>query len=261
MRIRLTLYIKKSENGTLLPCNYQYPLSSVIYKILNEGNSEFAAWLHDKGYLTEELKSFKMFTFSNLLIPKLKIFEDRLNILSDEIQLIISFYPIEAIEAFVMGLFKDRRFILGDKRSRVSFEVIVVERLPDIEFSSAMEFQTLSPLFIEEKETESRNTKHLSPANPNFAALLHYNLLEKYRAFYQKEPDQSWTVTQVRLSSEPKAKIITIKADTPQQTKVRGFMCNLELTGEPELLKLGYYAGFGRGNAQGFGCVEINKRF
>ena len=46
MRIKLKL---KSDSSSLT-CNYNYPLSAAIYKLLNFGSNEFAAFLHDKGY-------------------------------------------------------------------------------------------------------------------------------------------------------------------------------------------------------------------
>ena len=55
MRLKLVL---KIVEGTVLPCNYMYELSSCLYKVLNEGNPVFTAWLHDKGYCNEK-KVFK----------------------------------------------------------------------------------------------------------------------------------------------------------------------------------------------------------
>ena len=47
MRIKLKL---KSDSSSLT-YNYNYPLSVAIYKLLNFGSNEFAAFLHDKGYM------------------------------------------------------------------------------------------------------------------------------------------------------------------------------------------------------------------
>ena len=99
MRLKLVL---KIVEGTVLPCNYMYELSSCLYKVLNEGNPVFTAWLHDKGYCKEK-KAFKLFTFSNFYFPCFRIEGDRIFVLADTAQLIVSFYPIEAIDAFVMG--------------------------------------------------------------------------------------------------------------------------------------------------------------
>lgn len=255
MRFELTLTVDRGQ-GTLLPCNYMYELCSVIYKILNEGDPVFTAWLHDKGF-TNEKKAFKLFTFSNLLIPRFKIEGDRLDIWCDDIRLIVSFYPIEAIDAFVIGLFKDRRIELGDRTSKVTFDVGAVKRLPEPEFKETMRFRTLSPIFIDEKTEEGRPTRHLSPSDPQFPFLLNYNLLEKYRAFYQKEPSPEWQPLEVRVIGEPKMKVITIKNNTPQETKLRAYNCQLEISGEIELLKLLYASGAGRQNSLGFGFVCV----
>ena len=114
------------------------------------------------------------------------------------------FYPIEALDAFVMGLFKNRQLEVGDRKSRVRFEVFNLERQAEPEFTSRMFFKTLSPMFIEEQLPETRKAIHLSPGNPKFAELLHLNLLDKYRVFYGQEPDPSWPLTRLHLLSEPK---------------------------------------------------------
>ncbi len=255
MRLNLVLKLIKGKD---LPCNYMYELSSCLYKVLNEGDAAFTDWLHDQGYCKGK-KAFKLFTFSNFYIPCFRIEEDRLRILSDTVRLVVSFYPIEAIDAFVIGLFRNRRIEIGDRKSRVAFEVSTIERMPEPEFSPRMMFKTLSPVFIEEQFPDSRHSVHLQPDDPKFAELLHLNLLDKYRAFYGQEPDPSWPVTRLHLLSMPKAKTITLKAGTPQETRMKGYLFQFELEGQPELLHLGYDGGFGRLNSQGFGCVEVVK--
>lgn len=253
MRLKLNLKLLK---GNVLPCNYMYELSSCLYKILNEGNPEFTAWLHDKGYCKGK-KTFKLFTFSNLYISRFAIKGDRLHILTDNMFLIVSFYPIEAIDAFVIGLFKNRQIEIGDRKSRILLEVEAIERLSRPNIVSKMVFKTISPMFIEEQFQDNPQTIHLGPKDPRFAELLHLNLLEKYRAFYGKEPESSLPVMHLSLLSVPKAKTITLKAGTPQETKIKGYMFRFGLEGQPELLRLGYDGGFGRLNSQGFGCVEV----
>lgn len=255
MRLKLVLKIME---GTVLPCNYMYELSSCLYKVLNEGNPVFTTWLHDKGYCKEK-KAFKLFTFSNFYFSRFRIAGDRLRILSDRVQLIVSFYPIEAIEAFVIGLFKNTHLEIGDSQSRVGLEVMGIEPLPEPVFTSCMSFKTISPMFIEEQFPDSRRTVHLAPDDPKFVKLLHLNLLDKYRFFYGQEPDESWPETRLHVLSIPKAKTIALKKGTAQETRMKGYLFQFELEGQPELLKLGYYGGFGRLNSQGFGCVEVLK--
>ncbi len=138
MRLRLTL---KLVAGTTLPCNYMYELSSCLYKVLNEGNPVFADWLHNKGFCKER-KVFQLFNFC------FKIIGDRLLVLSDTIRLVVSFYPIEAIEAFVMGVFKDRQLEIGDRKSKIVFEVAAIERIAEPVFETKMYSLLIDFMFV-----------------------------------------------------------------------------------------------------------------
>ena len=106
----------------IIPINYQYPLSSAIYKILAKGDTEYAAFLHEKGYK----KGLKLFSFSQLNVP-FKIQGDRLRLLSNEVEFQVSFHIPEAMENFVKGLFQSETIDIADKKSKVSFKVKSVE--------------------------------------------------------------------------------------------------------------------------------------
>ncbi len=68
MKFKLLLRCTQPQNT--IPLNYQYPLSAAIYKILNRADAAYAQFLHDTGYRkTDSLKSFKLFTFSDLNVP------------------------------------------------------------------------------------------------------------------------------------------------------------------------------------------------
>ncbi|OFY44295.1 MAG: CRISPR-associated endoribonuclease Cas6 [Bacteroidetes bacterium GWF2_40_14] len=255
MRFEITLKISKNEKGSQLPINYQYELSSWIYKVLNEGDPIFSEWLHFKGYKSKE-KPFKLFTFSNLIIPFYKISGDRIDILSNSVKLIISFLPDEAISPFITGLFKERRAIIGDKFSQVVLEVSEIISLPKIEIRERMTFKTISPLFVDEEDPIQGYPKHIAPNAENYSQLLHSNLLEKYRAFQNKEVADNCPDTKIRIIGQPMSKLIEIKSGTPQMTKIRAYNFTFEITGSRELIEVGYYGGFGRLGSQGFGCVE-----
>ena len=78
MRFKLTFESKTRNKQPVIPINYQYPVSSWIYKMIHTGNSEFAEWLHSKGYMDQN-KQFRLFNFSNLKIHKARAKGDRLN--------------------------------------------------------------------------------------------------------------------------------------------------------------------------------------
>jgi CRISPR-associated endoribonuclease Cas6 len=54
------------------------------------------------------------------------------------------------------------------------------------------------------------------------------------------------------------SRLITIKADTPEATRIRGWMnFGLKVTGERRFVELLINAGAGVYNAQGMGYVEV----
>ena len=59
------------------------------------------------------------------------------------------------------------------------------------------------------------------------------------------------------LTEHPKKRGIRIKAFTPAETKIIGYLFDFEITAPPELIRLGMLAGFGGENAMGFGAVKI----
>ncbi len=87
MRLSLSLSVLA---GDCLTLNYPYPLSSAIYKIIQRADSEFAAFLHDKGYGGSH-KNFKLFTFSEIQTP-FKIRGDFMRLITDRLQFAVCFY-------------------------------------------------------------------------------------------------------------------------------------------------------------------------
>ena len=255
MRFKITLTGNYIRKGNMLPLSYQYEISSFIYKTLNKSDPVFTTWLHEKGYCSGN-KPFKLFTFSMLNIDKFNISGDRIIILSPTINFIISFLINDAINPFILGLFKEQHIIIGDNKTQVEFDVSQISALPDIEFKEQMSFSTISPIFVDTFDPGKRYNSYISPYHPDYSIIIHNNLLEKYRLAYKKEPDKSWPVSQIKPLSEPKSKLITIKSGTENYSKIKAYNFKFGITAHPDLMRAGYYGGFGRLNSQGFGCVE-----
>lgn len=261
MRFKLTLSLPDSHYR-VLPLNYQYELSAWIYKVLNLGNASFSAWLHNQGYLAKG-RHYKLFTFSRLQVEQFKIRQDRLRILSPSVSLSLSFYTPVSAETFISGLFRQQQFSLGDTQSQVKLEVTNVSAEPTPVFTGCAKFRLLSPLCVStvHLQQEKLMPLYLSPTDEGFERLFRENLVNKYTAGALPEhgakPDIQPVDIGLKLVTEPISKLITIKAGTPQQTKVRGYLFDFELQTTNELLEAGYYAGFGEKNSLGFGCAEI----
>jgi len=255
MRFRLTFELTDPKER-ILPLNYQYELSSWIYHALNSADPAFATWLHDKGY-TDDRKQFKLFTFSNLVIPQRRIQADRLEIRSRDISMLISMLPDEMVSHFITGLFQDQSFTLGDRLTQVPLKVISVEGLAEPVFSGNMSFRVLSPLLISYKYPEERYARYLSPDDALYPVLFFRNLKEKYKAFMKKEIHFHEQDGRIEIQTEPRKKGILIKAGTPSESKIIGYQYDFRIAAPVELLRLGYYTGFGEKNSMGFGCGEV----
>lgn len=260
MRFLIKLQILPSS-ANILPINYQYELSSVIYKLLNQGDNVFAEWLHSNGFNSLN-KKFKFFVFSMLNFPTMKVENQNIQILSDEISFKISFLLDEIAEPFIYGVFKNREFSIGDKFNKVSFFVSSIERMNDVKFNNNAIFKTISPLVVSHFFNQNQfHPTYIPPDNPNFADLLFQNLINKIVVASKYSPKfKSFTSEadlKFELLTDFKQKLIKIKTDTPHQTMIKGYMFHFSLTAPQQLLEIAYYAGCGEKNSLGFGCVEI----
>ena len=241
----------KSIFGNMLPISYQYELSACIYKIIAQSNNRYADWLHDNGF-TNYNKRFKMFVYSNLF-PQCKAVGDRMCILNDTMYLYLSFLPEKSTEEFVKGIFLNNIFTLGDGKSKVQFQVENIEALATPTMYNC-EFQTLSPVTASIKR-ENGSIEYVSPESEDYGKKLINNLKEKYLAFYGKpfEEDDNFVF---ELLSPAKSRLITIKANTPAMTRVKGFSFHFRLKTDNTLMRIMYESVLGEKNSTGFGMVE-----
>lgn len=257
MRFKIVLSLKDRRNRNVLPISYQYELSSWIYRVISSGNEQYSEWLHNNGFQNDS-KQYRLFSFSNLIVPVFQVKGDRLLINSETVCLYISFLPERSTEEFIKGIFHSKEVTIGDKVSQVPFIVKSIELLPLPQLEEEMSYKTISPVCLSRKQ-ESGGTEYFSPTDQQAEEAIRINLINKYTAFYGTPlqiPDNSFLFT---VTNTPKSKLITIKAGTPKQSKVRGFECTFKLKAPVELHRLMYATGCGGKGAQGFGCVEIIK--
>ncbi len=263
MEIQLTLECLKYP--AILPLNYQYELSAWVYRVMEQADILYAHFLHEKGYKADR-KTFKLFCFSPLRIAQYRLMGDRMSILSPEVGLSIRFCAYDMVEEFVEGLFEKQAFWIGDRKSRIHLRVKSICAAPlQLPHPSSdplrVRVRMQTPLVVSRKRPDQRLDEYLSPDDPDFGPLLVENLLAKYRAFSQKTPSEHWPASEIRFrfcpERTPRSKLITIKSGTPQETRVRGWLMDFEITAPRELIAIGMLAGWGRANSQGFGFGEI----
>jgi CRISPR-associated endoribonuclease Cas6 len=263
MKFRITLQAT-DKHRRLLPLNYQYPLSAWIYKTISEGNHAFAEFLHERGFELGK-KKFKLFTFSWLMIPagSFRIEGDRLRLLDDTMHLDVSFLAPEAMQHFVAGLFQQQNFLLGDRVSQVPLQVVSMEALPLPTFRTVMRYRTNSPILVSRFVEGSKTASYLHPDEPMYSNLFIDNLIHKFASALQAgmlasvvDFGKDLPGYELKILSEPKSKMMLIKANTPQQTHIKAYHYDFELHAPESLQRIGYITGFGEKNSLGLGSVE-----
>lgn len=265
LRIKINFELAK---GSQLPLNYQYPISSWIYKVIGQANTDFANWLHSKGY-QQDHKQYRLFSFGSLFTHPFKI--DKKNAyliaLSNKASLNLSFYGDESAQHFITGLFQNQEFGIGTKKHKaVDLKVSGLQILPHPTFSESMQYYCNSPINLS-KGQENGPAQYLVPSAEDYERYFLQQISNKYLAVASYFPKQlgqlsfqnkmSWE----KISDKTREKLITIKADSPAETKVKGYLYEFELQAPIPIQKLLYYGGFGEKTSQGFGMVEVKKNF
>ncbi len=266
--MQFNLVLEQQQANTLLPFNYQYPLSAAIYKIIQRADADFANFLHNSGY-GEGHKSFKLFTFSDLQTA-FKVQGDRMQLPNNPVQLRICFHVQQAAETFVRGLFMHQQLDIADNKSKASFLVQHVEALhARLQKKNTLPkeviqvtLQPLSPVVTGFKNSRG-HYDYLSPSDTGFTDSLLHNLIEKYKAVqgiaeWVLPPDCVLHLKVLPQGQPAKQRLVAIKAGTPCETRVRGYTkFLLSLKAPAALIELALNAGIGLHNAQGMGCVEL----
>lgn len=259
MRFKLTL---RTTTHALIPFNYQYPLSAAIYRIIQRADAAFAAFLHNTGY-GEGHKSFKLFTFSDLHTPFIPR-GDRMQLTSGEAGLTVCFYLPQAAEHFIRGLFMHQQLEIADRASKTVFDIVAVEGLhTPVPATSRVMLQPLSPL-VAGRKNERGHYDYRHPQDADFTECLVYNWIEKAIAaripVIAGDDNPEIKIDVLFNDRAPKQRLITIKAGTDAETRIRGYtQFRLAVTASSEMLELALGAGLGLYNAMGCGCVEIIK--
>lgn len=259
MRLKLTL--EPTIKFQKLTYNYQYPLSSIIYKILAKADKEYTDWLHDTGYKSGN-KAFKYFTFSKLIFRYATFTKSCIEIKDDPIELIISIYLNKTIEKFIEGVFLNQKFNIYNKDFEAKFCVKFIESLPVPEFKNEMTFTTISPILISDKKEINEKNKevYLSPEDIEYSSIFLKNLIEKYLTINLENKNIHLKTSLEKMNFElvnlEKSRLYIIKEGTKEETKIRPFDFRFKIKAPVEMIKIGYYAGFGKLNSLGLGCVN-----
>lgn len=257
MKIKLTL---KQKQGNKIPFNYQYPLSSVIYKFIQIADQELATLLHNHGFG----KGFKFFTFSDLIFKDFKWDKEGIIISdNDYIYLFIDIYIPKITKSLIKGIFNNKIITIADYKFKTEFQIISIEVIKDL-LEQKQEDELIkirasptSPLVVGKKNING-NYDFLLPDNSEFKLFLLQNWKEKIKVFGNRE--NFLLDINILNNEKAKTKLITLKEHTPQETKIKGVKNILiELFGTKRDIELLISGGLGIYNAQGMGSVKITE--
>ena len=257
MRFKLILELKDSI-GNEIPINYQYPIQAAIYRILSNSDIEFSTWLHENGYQIHG-KRFKMFTYSNLFIPRYAIDKkrERFIVQSNLSTLYIGFLPEKSTQCFVQGVFADQTIQIADHISGAQFRIREVQAQEPLTYSPNQIFETLSPICVSERNDRGY-MDYLAPTDPHYEQGLLTGLLARYEAAYGK-PCEGEQYCNLTILGTPKSRLVRVKAGTPQETRVRGYLYRFHIDLPEPLMQIAYESGLGEKGSMGFGMIKATN--
>ena len=261
MRFKITF--KRTGKRRMLPMDYQYFTGAWIYKVIRNADPETANFLHKTGY-ADGNKKFKLFNYSPLDLRPYKLWNEKslFELTGETITLKVSFLVNPVATTFVRGLFMNQEVYLGDRFNGVDLVVTEVQALPEPGFRETMRYRVASPAVISHLPDGARHPQYLHPEDERFETFFLRHLSQKLRghliASGEDTPEPiSETGMNFKLLKARGSRCCTMKPGTKEQTRVRGFLFDFELTAPVEIHKMVWSAGFGEKNATGFGWGEV----
>ena len=268
MRLLVKLDPYKSD---FLAINYYYSFSAAIYKLLQFGSPDFAKFLHDIGFRLNG-KTYKLFAFA-LQFSKLPLIHNNyFSLKNQSISLIISSPLVdEFIKNFVIGSFKESSIEIMADGIFSEFRLESIEALPEPDFGNNCYFRMLSPLVLStHSEDYDNSTNQFLRHNESIELInrvFNRNLKNKYCLIYGEDytgEDLSFkwddTYIEQKLAAGKRlTRKVSFLWNMTRPVEIIGNMIPFYLEGDPKLIKVGYQAGYGERNSQGFGLTAIDN--
>lgn len=259
MRVKFT-FLPLSRKAAL-PINYNYFLTSLIYKFIGNSSQDYSSFLHDEGYrLGESKKGFKLFTFSTLKGEKYRADHGEIVFQDGHVRWEISSPVNDFIQHLIEGSFAEgQEIVIGPDGCGVRFLVERVETLPRPEFKGTMRFTCLSPITVSQSISTPTGLKchYLRPWEDGFSEAIMNNLTKKYRLVSGTDIEGSGFRIKIDNEYMNKRSGKITKKISFKGTDIIGFMSPFDVIGNPEIIKIGYEAGFGEKGSMGFGMVKV----
>lgn len=241
MKYILTFY---SQEPVMVPESYNKILQAALLFWL--GNRGYASFLHDRGYQRDK-RSFKLYTFSEIMGESFYHREKRKRIFTGPVQICLTFYSDEGHQVIAEAVERRRSLRLGN-----NYLQLVDCRLVMEEYRNCV-VETLSPVTIHSTLTTGdgrKKTYFYSPTEKDFSGMLRDNLLRKYKAYYGAEPEN----TDFKILPDTSGRLREIKTYY-SGFQIRAWKGRFKLYGSAEMIELALLSGIGARNSIGFGCL------
>ncbi len=238
--MRIEIKLRPTEDGTVLPFNYNYEVYTQILGKIRLVSPEMVR--------SVETSHADYFTFSRIMVRKRELLpEAGIKILSDDVSLYVSSHSGELIKAIAEGFLDDPLLKIGE----ATFIADNVKVLKEPQFGREMLFSTLSPILVRTVKFVDGKMKiwDLYPGDESFFDKLRKVMLMRYSAIYGHMPEDKEFQIEV-LKFKPVRILV-------KDTYFRSSLMVFRYTGSRELAKFGYETGFGEKTRYGFGMVKV----
>ena len=260
MRLKLTL---SCPPNSALAFDHHHTLRAVIYRIIEQADSAYSLWLHEQGFMATGKKNFKLFSFDLLRGQPFRLNNERKHIIfpTGVVEWTLGFYIEQSLAKFIEGLFKNQVFEVATMGTRVRFQVESVQILETPSFTETMRFRCETGICLTEKSEADRYEQFRSPDDTDYTKLFFNSLAAKvYAATGETSPPYSETLFDLKILSTPKKWSTLVPQDNgAKPIRTIGYKYDFSITAPLDFLKVGYFAGFGKGTSGGFGWVEVLK--
>ncbi len=237
--MRVEIKFRPSEEGTILPFNYNYDVYAQILEKIAMVSPDIA---HEA-----EVSHADYFTFSRIMVRKRELVPDRggIRVLSDDVSLYVSSSSGELIKAVVEGGFIESPVLQLGEAAFIADDVKIL-REPRIKDGGAL-FSTLSPVVVRTVKLSGDRMKiwDLYPNEETFFDKLRKVMLMRYSAITGSMPEEKDFSIEV-----VKFKPVRILV---RDTYYRGSLMIFRYHGSKEIARFGYDNGFGRRRAMASG--------
>jgi len=262
--MRIHLNFSNPYRQAVLPINYNLELSRFI-RILLKTEKTFAMERQSSAQAGRgEISSGNMYSFSQLIIPRRKIMDDKIALCCSEFSWMITSPNEEFVNELSLALGHHDQLELAG----LCFPLNFIKKSQTPAFSSGFgAFTCLSPVtafgfFNPPRPGEKWPDRQFSGKDMNrFVSALRQETQKRMQlAGYVLTEDFPFQVTLDKEYLQRKknrvTKLLTLQSGPGRQQVVRGVMTPLDVQSEPEVLRFIYDTGLGRLTEFGFGMLE-----